>query len=56
MPEIRKLLRLAPNAFAVTIPAKYRKALKLGFGDYVSVHLLNLTTLAIRKQEKPKKI
>ncbi len=56
MPEIRKLLRLAKNAYAVTIPAKYRKTLKFGFGDYVSIHLLDQKTLAIRKHEAPDKI
>ena len=56
MAEIRKLLRLAKSAYAVSIPSKYRKHLKLGFGNYVSIHLLNSKTLAIRKHEGPDKI
>lgn len=53
MPEIRKLLRLAPNAFAVTIPAKYRKALGLGYGNYVAIYLLSDKTIGIQKVGKP---
>ena len=56
MPEIRKLLRLTKNAYAVTIPAKYRKTLKFGFGDYVSIHLLDRETLAIKRHPGPDKI
>ena len=56
MPELRKLLRLAKNAYAVSIPAKYRKSLGFGFGDYVSIHLLDKKTLGIRKEKAPEKI
>ena len=56
MAEIRKLLRLAKNAYAVTIPAQYRKHLKFGPGNYVSIWLLDTKTLAIRKHEAPGKI
>ena len=56
MPEIRKLLRLAPNAYAVTIPAKYRKTLNLGYGDYVDIHLMTKDFLVVRKHAKPGKI
>lgn len=56
MSEIRKLLRLTPNAYAVTLPNKYREALKLGFRDHVVISLLDAKTIAIRKlafTEKP---
>lgn len=56
MPEIRKLLRLAKNAYAVTIPAKYRKTIGLQFGDYVSIHLQNSKTLGIQRHKPPAKI
>ena len=56
VPELRKLLRLTKDTFAITLPPKYRKALELGPGDYVSLSLLDLKTLVIRRQEPPKKI
>lgn len=56
MPEIRKLLRLAPNAYAVTIPAKYRKTLGLKFGDYVSIGLQNSKTIGIQRHKAPEKL
>lgn len=56
MPEIRKLLRLAPNAYAVTIPSKYRKTLGLVFGDYVLFSLQNSKTISIQRHKAPEKI
>ena len=56
MPEIRKLLRLTKNAYAVTIPAIYRKTLKLGFGNYVAIWLLDSKTILVRKHDAPEKI
>ena len=49
MAELRKLLRLSKNAYAITIPAKYRRTLKLGFKDIVEVSLRDSKTLVVRK-------
>lgn len=56
MIEIRKLLKLAKNAYAVTLPRKYREALKLGFQDYVEISLLDDKTIAVRKHMIDKKL
>ena len=56
MPEIRKLLRLSKSAFAVTLPAKYRRSLDLGFGNYVVISQLDEKTIAVRKHQGPEKI
>lgn len=55
MSEIRKLFRLAPNAYGITIPAKYRKYMDLGFGDYVEIYCFADKTLTIKKHILPKK-
>lgn len=55
MPEIRKLLRLSKSAFAMTIPTKYRKVLKLEEGDYLIVSLWDDNTLKVRRHKAPKK-
>lgn len=54
MAEIRKLIRLSKSAFAITLPAKYRETLKLGFRDYVEVSLHDEKTIAIRKHHMTK--
>ena len=56
MPEIRKLLRLTPSVFAVSIPARYKKTLNLLPGDYVEISLFDSRTLAVRRHLKPEKI
>lgn len=56
MSELRKLLRLTKNAYAVTIPAKYREALRLGPGNYLEVSLFDKETLLVRKHKEPEKI
>ena len=55
MPEIRKLIRLTPRCFAITIPAKYARALAFKFGDYVEISMSDLLELTVRRHEAPKK-
>ena len=55
MTEIRKLLRLNPKTFAVTIPKQYAAALSLSINDYVEVLLIDPETIGIRKLGKPRK-
>lgn len=55
MPELRKLLRLTKSAFAVTLPVRYRKRLRLKDGDYVEVSLHTKDTIAIRRHKAPEK-
>lgn len=50
MTEIRKLLRLTKTTFAVSLPDKYRKTLKLGTGNYVQISLYDDKTILIRKE------
>jgi hypothetical protein len=55
MSELRKLLRLTSNAYAVTIPTKYRKAMQLGPGNYVEMFLVENKTLIIKKHKELEK-
>ena len=55
MPELRKFIRLTQNTYAVTIPSKYWRELKLTFGDYVEVSLIDTETIGIRKHIKPER-
>jgi antitoxin component of MazEF toxin-antitoxin module len=54
MAEIRKLLRLAEHAYAVTIPRKYLEPLKLGQGNYLEISLHDKDTLILRKHPEIK--
>jgi len=49
------LLKLGKFSFAFTIPAKYRKALGLKFGDYIEVSLWDNQTLKVKRHDPPKK-
>lgn len=51
MSELRKLLRLAKSAYAITIPTKYREHLGLKFGDYIEIELLNSETITVKKHQ-----
>jgi len=55
MTELRKVLRLTKNAYAVTIPSKYRDVLKLGPGNYLEISLVENETLIIKKHKEPEK-
>jgi AbrB family looped-hinge helix DNA binding protein len=55
MTELRKVLRLTKHAYAVTIPAKYREAMKLGPGNYLEISLVENQTLIIKKHKEPEK-
>ena len=55
MAVIRKLLRLNPKTFAVTLPKQYTSALSLSINDYVEVLLIDPETIGIRKLGKPRK-
>jgi antitoxin component of MazEF toxin-antitoxin module len=56
MTELRKLIRLTKNSYAVTIPTKYRSVLKLGPGNYLEVALFDNDTLVIKKHPDPEKL
>jgi bifunctional DNA-binding transcriptional regulator/antitoxin component of YhaV-PrlF toxin-antitoxin module len=56
MTELRKLIRLTESAYAVTIPKKYREALKVGQGNYLEISMYDRETLMLRKSPEPKKI
>ena len=55
MAELRKLIRLAENAYAITIPRKFREYLKIGFGDYLEIAIWDKTSLILKKHGKPAK-
>jgi AbrB family looped-hinge helix DNA binding protein len=55
MTELRKVLRLTKNAYAVTIPAKYREVLQLGPGNYLEISLVENQTLIVKKHKEPEK-
>ena len=55
MTELRKLIRLAESAYAVTIPKKYLEALKLGKGNYLEISMYDKNTLLLRKNPDIKK-
>ncbi len=55
MPELRKLLRLSKSGFAMTIPTKYRKALGLKEGDYLTISLWDKNAIKVRRHKPPRK-
>jgi len=55
MTEIRKLIRLTKNAYAVTIPAKYRKGWDWNLLAYVEISLEENGSLTIKPHRAPKK-
>ena len=55
MTELRKVLRLTKHAYAMTIPTKYREALKLGPGNYLEISLVENGTLIVKKHNPPEK-
>ncbi len=54
MPELRKLIKLNPITFAITIPVKYRVFMGLQVGDYVQISMGENQQLILRKAPNTK--